>query len=355
MLGFRNFAHLLSVLRTMLSLPSELQNLIDDKYIAIRRHPEAELYILNYTAKTQYAAYWNHWTKTCRGLILDAQGMVTARPFHKFFNLDEHAPEEIPNEPFEVFEKIDGSLGILYWIEDKPFIASRGSFDSEQALRANEILHRKYPHTFSALHRGRTYLFEIIYPENRIVVDYGGRRELVLLSILDTGTGQEYPLEDIGFPMARRYDGLRDLAQLHRQTMDNAEGYVVRFQNGFRVKVKFEEYLRLHRLVTRVSNVTIWQHLAEKRPFDELLEQVPDEYYQWLHDIRAALLADFAAVEQECRAVFRVLDTRRETAAYFLQQRYPTVLFQMLDGKDYAPSVWKIIRPEIVRGYGKEE
>lgn len=28
--------------------------------------------------------------------------------------MEEHTNDEIPNEPFEVFEKMDGSLGILF-------------------------------------------------------------------------------------------------------------------------------------------------------------------------------------------------------------------------------------------------
>ena len=97
--------------------------------------------------------------------------------------------EHLPNEPFEVYEKLDGSLGILYWLGDEPYIATRGSFESPQAQIATELL-RAYD--LSGLDRRRTYLFEIIYPENRIVVNYDDRRELVLLAIIDTATGREF-------------------------------------------------------------------------------------------------------------------------------------------------------------------
>src|SRR5260370_29373116 len=145
---------------------------VDEGYIVKHKHPTADLYIYNYTSKTQFDGYWTPETKACRGLILDEQGLVVARPFEKFFTLEQH-PEPLPVEPFDVFEKLDGSLGILYWIDAEPFIATRGSFNGEHAERANRILHAKYSGLFSGLDRRVTYLFEIIYPQNRIVVDYG--------------------------------------------------------------------------------------------------------------------------------------------------------------------------------------
>ena len=105
--------------------------------------------------------------------------------------MEEHPPTGIPQLPFEVFEKLDGSLGILYWLNNLPYIATRGSFESEQARHATEILHGRYQHTFSSMDTNKTYLFEIIYPENRIVVDYGEMDDLILLTVIDNQTGHE--------------------------------------------------------------------------------------------------------------------------------------------------------------------
>lgn len=190
---------------------TQLNQLIADNYINVNKHPTADLYIYNYTAKAQYDSVWNEWTLACRGLILDGDFKIVARPFQKFFNLGEHENQVIPNESFEVFEKMDGYLGILYWLDNKPHIATRGSFASEQALVATEMLHTQYADVISLLEKSKTYLFEIIYPENRIVLDYVNERKLVLLAIVDTEIGVEIPLENIGFEMINRYDGLNDL------------------------------------------------------------------------------------------------------------------------------------------------
>jgi RNA ligase len=323
----------------------ELILLIEQKYISVQKHPAGELYIYNYTPKAQFEKLWDEITLQCRGLILDAGGAIVARPFPKFFNLEEHALHEIPHEPFEVYEKMDGSLGILYWLHYQPYIATRGSFDSEQARKATQLLQHRYTDTLPFLQKDKTYLFEIIYPGNRIVVDYGQREELVLLAIIDTQTGQDLPLADIGFPLVKRYDGIRDIKALKGLVEDNREGFVLKFESGFRVKVKFEEYVRLHRILTGVSNKLIWEMLRNNTPLDAILEGVPDEFYTWVKQTREKLLAGYQAIEEQCRKDFKVLADRKATALYFLSCRYPSILFAMLDGHDYRDAIWKLIKP----------
>ena len=231
-----------------------LQEMIEKKYVSVQEHSGGDLFIYNYTRQTQYDRVWNDVTTKCRGLIMNSKGEVIANPFEKFFNLEELENKDIsiPNETFEVYEKLDGSLGILYWINDEPFIATRGSFVSDQACKGNEILFTKYKHTFGKLDKNKTYLFEIVYPENRIVIDYKDTEDLFLLAIRDTKTGKDLPLEDIGFPLVKRYDGVKDFRKLKELEEDNKEGFVIKFKSGFRMKVKLEEYKRLHRILTNV-------------------------------------------------------------------------------------------------------
>ena len=338
------------------TLHPTLRQHIADGFVMLRQHPTADLYILNYTAKTQYERAWDEHTLACRGLIVNGLGAVVARPFPKFFNLDEVVMTGqiplLPDEPFVAYEKLDGSLGILYWIDDTPFIATRGSFMSEQALWATNLLHTSYAAIWPRLDRTKTYLFEIIYPENRIVVHYGDRQDLVLLAVIDTATGAETTdLPDIGFPLVRLFDGYTDMAEIRAVQIDNEEGFVLRFASGLRVKVKFAEYVRLHRILTQVSSRNIWEYLATNQPFNEILERVPDEFYEWVKQTSDKFTAQYQAIESECCAVFRVLDSRKETAQYFQTQRYPAILFLMLDNRDYSAAIWKLLRPVYERPF----
>lgn len=332
-----------------------LYELVEQKYINVQQHPTAELYIYNYSQTTQFEGFWNEITLMCRGLILNEKGEIIARPFPKFFNYEELQPSQIPNESFEVYEKADGSLGILYWLEDKPFIASRGSFSSEQAIWASDFLHKNYAHLFTKLNRNYTYLFEIIYPENRIVVDYGQTKALFLLAIIENSTGQDIDLsENVGFKTVRKFDGLTDYQQLKNYDATNFEGFVLKFKSGFRLKVKLEEYIRLHRIITNISTVDVWEYLSENKPFEEFLVNVPDEFYQWVKDVKAELERSFQAIEAECKAVFREFEDRRTAAEYFSKQKYPMILFKMMDKRKYEHIIWKLIRPKFQKAFNRE-
>ena len=116
-------------------------SLVDEHYLSVQKHPTADLWIWNYTAKCQYGRNWTEETMMARGLITNKEGEIVSRPFKKFFNVAEHDGEDsklppLPDEPFKVYEKLDGSLGISYFIDGKVFIATRGSFVSEQAIKA---------------------------------------------------------------------------------------------------------------------------------------------------------------------------------------------------------------------------
>jgi RNA ligase len=323
-----------------------IRELVQQRYISEQKHPLAELYIYNYTPKTVYSNHWTAETRACRGLILDGEGEVRARAFEKFFNLGDRNVGPLPIEPFEVYEKVDGSLGILYWVGDEPAIATRGSFTSRQAVEATRVLRERYGQV--PLDRSKTYLFEIILPWNRVVVDYGDREELVLLAVIDTASGEELPPPELGFPVVERYDGIADLETLLEWEEErNREGYVIRFASGLRVKVKFQEYVRLHRLLTVVTARHIWEELRA----GSTIEAIPAwslttvDFQDWARRTEAKLRAAYGEIEARCHADFKDLGDRKSTALHFVTCRHPAVLFQMLDGKPYKDTIWKQLRP----------
>lgn len=334
----------------------ELPRYVADGLIATSFHPSGKLSIYNYTPKVQFERLWDDVTRACRGLILDDTGNIVARPFQKFFNLDEHQPEEIPNESFQVYEKMDGSLGILYWVDNEPAIATRGSFVSEQAAHATSVLKTKYAHLLSGLDKNLTYLFEIIYPENRIIVNYGATDDLILLATIVTETGKEIELsERWGFPIVKRYSGIYDLSTIREIQKDNAEGFVLRFASGFRVKVKFNEYVRLHRILMHASPKSIWECLANGRPLEHLLAQVPDEFYQWVKAQQTQLQTQYTEIENLCKSQFVDLGDRKLNAEHYNKNcKYPGILFKMLDQRDYSQLIWKLIKPSGEKSFKKE-
>jgi len=309
-----------------------LEKYYKDGLLHKQTHPTLDLTIWNYSPKVQYERLWDDITIQCRGLVTNSKGVIVARPFKKFFNYEEHKPEDIPNENYVVYEKMDGSLGILFYYEeeltderryniwfnnnyetgmerffnpnDLPdydnsyyeptpktkgewIFATRGSFTSPQSNKGKEILDNKYD--IGSLRKDNTYLFEIIYPENRIVVDYKGEEKLVLLGAFHTESGMEIPdsslffMQEGGWELVTVYKTWGETYDLLKEEISkDKEGYVIRFKSGFRMKIKGDEYVRLHKIITNISNRDIWEYLKDNRPFDELLEKVPDEFNEWV-------------------------------------------------------------------------
>lgn len=243
-------------------------------------------------------------------------------------------------------------------------VSTRGSFVGEQAIHATEIVQAKYAEALDQLaDDAHTWLFEIIYPTNRIVVDYAGLDDLVLLAIIDKATGNDHTLPDQAqWPgrVVTRHHTLQQWSQVaeadgeHRLGED-AEGYVVRFESGLRVKVKFADYVRLHRIVTGISTVTVWEHLSENRPFGELVDRVPDELFAWLTNYAEELQTSHAKIESDCRQVMtdpRVRpNDRKATALFFVDHPNRAVLFKMLDNKPYDALIWRLLKPTFAKPF----
>ena len=343
-----------------------LNDYIQKGLVVKNDHPTLPLSIYNYSRTCQYENKWDNITKSCRGLILDKDGNVIAKSFDKFFNLEEHSTEEIPNEDFEVYEKLDGSLGILFWYQGKWILASKGSFVSEQALKGKQILNSKY--NVEPIPKGYTTLLEIIYPENRIVCNYGDDEVLVVLSMISNATGKELDYdsllkinEETGLPVVKKYDGIQDYKTLKSLISKDREGYVVRFRNGFRMKIKGEEYVRLHRILTGFSNVDIWEYLKDDKNLDELLDRVPDEFDSWVRNTIKDIKTEYEKLDNEYKWIFKVLmrspqsESKKGFAEHAKNYKHSGILFKMFEDKEYSHYIWKQIRPVYSKPFWQKE
>ena len=259
---------------------------VENGNIKVGYHPEfPHLAIFKYSLDCVVERNWNNFTLMARGLILDLKNKkVIATPFTKFFNLGEIELDlkSIFESEFTVTEKMDGSLGIMFYYEGKFRFATAGSFISEQAEWAEQWAFNNMP--LDKIDKTNTYLFEIIYYENKIVVDYDFEG-LVLLSIFDS-YGLEYDYEQIRWEAsymnvryAKRYD-FNDMESIlaTTKTLDkDNEGYVIRFKNGLRLKVKGDEYVRIHRILSKVTPLAIWEAIVEGQDLVEVRLELPEE------------------------------------------------------------------------------
>ncbi|MFF3686866.1 RNA ligase [Streptomyces sp. NPDC002187] len=378
--------------------PQELAAALDAGYVTRKPHPELPLSIYTYTRTCQYERVWNRVTTRCRGLVADdATGEIVALPLPKFFNVGEHEAGQpyapaLPDESFEVYDKVDGSLAVIFHYAGRWRVASKGSFISTQATWAQRLLDGK---DTSALVPGVTYLAEILYPQNRIVVDYGDRRDLVLLAAF-ANDGREIPLAEaascwkgIGsvvtvwpaVPLAE----LLALAESNRlpggreATGTDAEGFVLRFASGVRAKAKLSEYVRLHKVLTGVTERDIWRSHGIQRfaglpvkqvaqalgcsaadieasggkPLDALLEQVPDEFDAWVRGVirrvEENVSARERAIDEAYRSLVHLADDRgafARAAKALPDAAVRPAMFLRLDGRPTELVTYRSVRPE---------
>lgn len=274
--------------------------------------PDRKLVLYNYTDQCTYDKAWNDITRVSRGIIFEKDtGNLIAMPFPKFFNLGEMPETELknlPEEPYTVTEKMDGSLGIVYYYDNKWNVATRGSFTSEQAIKAQDIL-KKYD--MSNVPTSLTLLVEIIYPENKIVVNYGNEEELVLLSVINRDTQEEYyfqrkPISQLtGMPEVKTYfHTINKMIELQKILPKDEEGFVVRFKSGLRVKIKGEEYLRIHKLISCISPLTFWENMKDGIVSPYLLIELPEEFRKEADEIIEKLETQYKKVYSEAYKEF---------------------------------------------------
>jgi RNA ligase len=73
------------------------------------------------------------------------------------------------------------------------------------------------------------------------------------------------------------------------------------------------------------------------------------------HKTAVELISNYKSIEDLSNSVYKEFDTRKETAEYFLQQKYPKLLFSMLDKKDFSDIIWKLVKPNYFCPFSQEE
>lgn len=324
-----------------------LQDYKARKLLRCQQHPKYDLFIWNYSDIVQAKNIWDDVTTRTRGLITDSTGAIKARSFKKFYNIEQNRHKE--TDTFTITEKVDGSLIILFYYEGEWIVTSRGSFTSPQADYAKNLIDTIYD--ISGLNKELSYVFEVIYPENRVVVDYKDRKELIFLAAFakdGTEIDSEEAIKGAGIPIVKKYD-FHDYRAIKNLNWENCEGFVVRFSNGERVKVKFEDYLRIHGRVTNLSGLGIWMRFSKGEGIEDILEDMPDEFYAWVQEKWVGFKEQFdkkmAAIRAEYEGVLDMCTNRKEFAKYAAVSANKRELFGLFDGVDITGLIMQSIKP----------
>ena len=299
--------------------------------------PDGKLVGSKYSRQTVYDGAWDEITLQCRGIVFEkSTGDIIAHPFNKFFNYEEiydvttddgymrltklgetltrlrHGFEPNITKDFRAMDKLDGSLGILFYYDGKWIIKTAGSFDSDQAKWAQNWFDTKIDNERKELHLDQnwTYCFEIISKEDQHVChyDYEG---LVLLGFFDENhtEGDMADIAELACKLDIRYSEMKEfktyqeMVKYARALDVDHEGFVVTFDSGFKVKVKGLEYLSKFHMVSGITKKDIRLH------FDVKTLKVEPEYKAAIPEELPQMKYYAENLDEGCRSLLAQIST----------------------------------------------
>lgn len=264
----------------------------------IKSKEQDGLIILDYDQIESNHCKYDQVVRECRGLVLNKDDWsVVAKSFDRFFNLDEGPDTDLFNwDDFSCYEKLDGSLIRIVYIDNDFKIFTRFSFADQQISQFFNIIWRDA--VLQSLtneqkecikdHFGYTFAFEFTSPYNQVVQQHSESR-LTLLAVFDNIHFTESNRlslvkfsKDYNFyiPEFYCYNSLNEiLKELGKLECENStfEGFVLQDSNGIRLKVKNKFYLYIHRLSGNgnITNYPILMKIGLKGDLDEVLTYFP--------------------------------------------------------------------------------
>src|SRR5690606_13839661 len=172
-----------------------------------------------------------------------------------------------------------------------------------------------------------TILAEIIYPQNRVVVDYKGLEDLVALGVINLTTMHDEPMfrvraiaDSLGMPTAKEYKyELHKLLEMKKTISANEEGWIVKFKNGKRLKIKGDEDLKVHRAVYGLSDKAKVKAWADDK-IEELIMLIPEEFREEIENMQDGL-------DKQAKMIHTILTLLFQSAVEMYSERKEFAIF----------------------------
>lgn len=342
----------------------------------LRRAENEDLVQYNYTEMVNNhpeGLLWDEITTFNRGNIYEKKtGLLIAKAMPKFMNFGQYSEQEqnqfLNENNFTVTEKMDGCLGILYKYKGKIMCNSRGSFDSYVTDKIKELL-PKYK-LLNTLLNYQCMNVEVISPETKIIVDYGDEENLYLITGYLNKDWSEYTKENLDMISKVTYIprvsevnmSWEELLSWAKTANYEKEGFVVKFDNGQRVKIKSEDYLRIAKFKCKLTKHMIWKLWKNDiyqgtDSVGEYMKDVPDELYKIAENYLEEVGINLFNLTQKALQLHE--DTKhipqKELAQYMKDHpnELNSCLFSIRNGKPVDKYLIKLVEPE--QGFNVED
>lgn len=259
--------------------------------------------------------FWDRYNglyRECRSVVVDLNaGCLVLAPFKKFFNID-----EIEETKFNIIKdkiqqakcvefsnKLDGSMQCATWYQDHIIMCGSKSLDPEKSWRLQEgcrmiAANQNYQKMLQD-NPNLTFVFEYIALKDAHVVQYTKEEEgLYLIGMRNKLTGEELSYREI-LAMAKTYGALTTalldktldqvMSELDSKTSDEAEGFVINI-DGYKVKLKYNDYVHIHKILSRLTSVNVVIQSVADNTLDDLIAKIPDVYRDFIKHIAGRIM-----------------------------------------------------------------
>lgn len=236
----------------------------------------------------------------CRSVTLNIKkDELVLTPFRKFRNLNECEENSLENiremiknaQSVEISNKLDGSMQSARYYNGQIIMSGSQSLNPDNSWRLKDGYRMlKENSVYSRMLKdfpNYTFIFEYISLKDAHVVKYKKEQEgLYLIGIRDTDTGYEHSYANIlriaskyNIPTTEVFNTTLDevINNLDKKKSDEAEGFVLNI-DGYKVKIKYDDYVLMHRLLGTISSSNVIIKSIADGNFDDLLSKVPNSY-----------------------------------------------------------------------------
>ena len=336
----------------------QLQEEVKNGYVVAHRHSSLPITNYTYSRLTEQENHWNHITMMTSGLIVDDNKRIIFNCSKKFFNYNQNfISDSVYNNlknHYKIYEKLDGSA--IWVVSDEEYgliVCSKSSFDSEHVKWATEIIKKKYLPASKYFYPNICYSFELIWPENRIVVDYGDEKSLKLWGI-KTQDGRVIELEsneiDTSWfekPVFLGTQNDKDAIDNYL-TRTNVEGVVLKGKNDSRIKIKSQTYLELHRIRTDCTPKRIFEILESGKRLSDY--DFPDEFIDDLKEIENKYIDLFCNLKDESILEAKKYETKTEKYIGLnkdIDSFIKSIIFNLRKNREIDSLIWKKLKSSI--------
>ena len=274
--------------------------------------------------------------RECRSVVIDVvNDCLVLCPFKKFFNISELEETSLANirkkielaTTVEFSNKLDGSMQSATWYNGQIVMAGSQAINPEKSWRLQDgyrMVHALpgYELMLKGL-LGFTFVFEYISLKDAHVVKYTKDQEgLYLIGIRDNSSGTEFSYNAVieiaqlyGIPTTETFDKTLDIimSELDDKSSDEAEGFVINI-DGYKVKIKYNDYVHIHKALSKLSSINLIIRSIADGNYDDLLAKLPMAYHDNVNKIAAIVVNYIQRTEKKIREYYNEApkDNRKE-------------------------------------------